>query len=296
MNNPIVIIGGASLDTIIQLDALPTPTPQTLWPINSYKSVGSTGAGKALNLVALGRRTALHSLLGQDTEADLIRHALQQPGLELLTQTTDTPTEQHVNLMDPHGGRISLFVQPPADPDLVDWAPVTTAVADCALVVVNILSYAKPALALAKAANKPVWTDLHDYDGENPHHQPFIDAADVVFLSSDNLPDYRSFMRKTINDGKEMVVCTHGAEGATLLGRDGQWLEQPAFPVSRVKDTNGAGDAFFSGFLCGYLSGEDLRTCLQLGAACGALCVGSRSLVAENLSLQRLHDHLRDGG
>ncbi|MBP54127.1 MAG: carbohydrate kinase family protein, partial [Marinobacter sp.] len=129
-----------------------------------------------------------------------------------------------------------------------------------------------------------------------PHHQPFIDAATVVFLSSDNLPDYRSFMETMIDDGKELVVCTHGSEGATLLSREGGWVAQPAFPVDRVRDTNGAGDAFFSGFLCGYLGGEDLRTCLQLGAACGALCVTSRSLAAEHLSLQRLYDHLREGG
>jgi sugar/nucleoside kinase (ribokinase family) len=296
MNKPIVIIGGASLDTIIQLDALPTPKPQTLWPRSSYRSVGSTGAGKALNLAALGRRVVLHSLLGQDTEADLVRDTLEQSGLELLVETTDAPTEQHVNLMDPHGRRISLFVQPPADPDAVDWTPVTSAISDCELVVINILGYAKPALALAKTASKPVWTDLHDYDGRSPHHQPFIDAANVVFLSSDNLPDYRSFMKKMIDDGKELVVCTHGSEGATLLSRDGQYLEQAAFPVSGVLDTNGAGDAFFSGFVCGYLGGEDLRTCVQLGAVCGALCVTSRSLAAENLSLQRLHDHLREGG
>ena len=296
MNKPIVIIGGASLDTIIQLDALPTPMPQTLWPRSSYKSVGSTGAGKALNLAVLGRSVVLHSLLGQDAVADLVRHALNKPGIELLAEITDTPTEQHVNLMDPHGGRGSLFVQPPADPSGIDWAPVTSAISGCELVVINILSYAKPALALAKNANKPVWTDLHDYDGRNPHHQPFIDAATVVFLSSDNLPDYRSFMETMIDDGKELVVCTHGSEGATLLSREGGWVAQPAFPVDRVRDTNGAGDAFFSGFLCGYLGGEDLRTCLQLGADCGALCVTSRSLAAEHLSLQRLYDHLREGG
>ena len=296
MNKPIVIIGGASLDTIIQLDALPTPTPQTLWPKSSYRSVGSAGAGKALNLAALGSSVVLHSLLGQDTEADLVRHALNKPGIELLAEATDTPTEQHVNLMDPHGGRVSLFVQPPADPSVVDWAPVTSAISGCERVVINILSYTKPALALAQNANKPVWTDLHDYDGRNPHHQPFIDAANVIFLSSDNLPDYRSFMTKMIDDGKELVVCTHGSDGATLLSRDGEWLEQPAFPVGQVQDTNGAGDAFFSGFLCGHLNGENLKTCLRLGAVCGALCVTSQSLAAENLSLQRVHDHLREGG
>jgi len=289
----ITIIGGVSVDTIIHLDALPQPNPQTIWPRESYKSVGSTGAGKALNLAALGHPVALHTLLGPDAEADLVRSALDRPGIELIAEITDTPTEQHVNLMDPNGGRVSLFVQPPADPATVDWAPVESAMAGCELVVVNILAYAKPALALAKSAAKPVWTDLHDYDGRNPHHQPFIDAADVIFLSSDNLADYRGFMEKLINEGKELVVCTHGAKGATLLNRDGEWLEQAAFPVEQVRDTNGAGDAFFSGFLSGYLAGDELAACLRLGAACGALCVMSRSLAAEKLTRKGLYEFLR---
>lgn len=49
MNKPILIIGGVSIDTIIQLDALPEPVPQTIWPNESYSSLGSTGTGKALN-------------------------------------------------------------------------------------------------------------------------------------------------------------------------------------------------------------------------------------------------------
>lgn len=296
MNKPILIIGGTSIDTVIQLDALPLPIPQTIWPKQSYRTVGSTGAGKALNLSALGHSVILHTLLGRDPEAGMVCSALEKPGIKLLAEITDTPTEQHVNLMDPNGGRISLFVQPPAEPATVAWASVERAMAGCELVVVNILGYARPVLALARNAAKPVWTDLHDYDGLNPHHQPFIDAAEVIFLSSDKLAGYRGFMEKMINQGKELVVCTHGSDGATLLSRNGEWLEQPAFPVSQVLDTNGAGDAFFSGFLCGYLDGESLQTCLQLGAACGAHCVTSRSLAAENLSIQRLHDHLRTGG
>ncbi|KPP96703.1 carbohydrate kinase family protein [Marinobacter sp. HL-58] len=296
MTKPILIIGGVSVDTVIQLDALPQPVPQTIWPNESYRTLGSTGAGKALNLSALGRPVILHSLLGRDQEGGFASRALGLPGIHLLIETTDTPTEQHVNLMDPRGGRISLFIQPPAEPATVDWVPVEAAMRDCELAVVNILGYAKPALALARKAAKPVWTDLHDYDGRNPHHQPFIDAANVIFLSSDNLVDYRGFMEKMINEGKELVVCTHGADGATLLDRNGDWLEQPAFPVNEVRDTNGAGDAFFSGFLVGYLKGHNRQTCLQLGAACGALCVTSRSLATENLSLQSLYDHLRAGG
>lgn len=294
--SPILIIGGTSLDTIIHLDALPDPKPQTLWPRASYRTVGSTGAGKALNLAALGHSVVLHTLVGRDGEATEVRQALQHPGIRLIAETTDSPTEQHVNLMAPDGGRISLFVQPPPDPESIDWAPVSAAMSDCELVVINILNYTKPALALAKEAGKPIWTDLHDYDGQNPHHQPFIDAASVVFLSSDNLADYRQVMESLISRGKDLVVCTHGSKGATGLNHQGEWFEQPALPVSRVVDTNGAGDAFFSGFLLGNLNGESPQRCLTLGAACGALCVQSRSLAPDNLSLEQLYDHLSAGG
>lgn len=288
MSPSILIIGGTSVDTIIQLDQLPAPEPRTIWPRTSYRALGSTGAGKALNLAALDLTVQLHTLLGADAEGRFVREALAHPNIELLAEEVSEPTEQHVNLMDPEGRRISLFTRPPADPARVDWRPVTAALAGCDLAVINILSYAKPALELAKAAGKAIWTDLHDYDGRNPYHQPFVDAADVIFLSSDNLPDYRSFMTAMIARGKQQVICTHGSQGASLLTRSGDWFEQPAFKVARVCDSNGAGDAFFSGFLLGTLTGADEQTCLRMGAVCGALCVQEPSLAAPALSRSSL--------
>lgn len=276
----ILVLGGASLDTIVHLDALPEPVPQTVWPKRAYRTLGSTGAGKALNLAALGHEVIFHTLLGDDPEAGVIRQELAHPNIHLLVETTDAATEQHVNLMTEKGERISLFVQPPAEPESVDWRPVETALARAQVLVANILAYVKPALPVLKASGKPLWTDLHDYDGQNPYHQPFIDAADVIFLSSDNLPDYRQTLWALVEQGKAFVVCTHGKDGATLVTRDGQWLEQPAIEVPRVVDTNGAGDAFFSGFLSGYLAGEPLTRCLELAAECGARCVTSDRLAA----------------
>lgn len=280
MTASVLVLGGASLDTIVHLDELPGPVPQTIWPKTAYRTLGSTGAGKSLNLAALGHKVTFHTLLGTDREADDIRHRLAVPGVNLLVETTDAPTEQHVNLMAPDGGRLSLFVQPPAVPETVDWAPVHEAMSTTDIVVANILAYVKPALPWLRNAGKPVWTDLHDYDDHNPYHQPFIDAADVIFLSSDNLADYRETMKRLSGLGKELVVCTHGARGATLLTGEGEWLEQAAVPVPEVVDTNGAGDAFFSGFLHCYLQRGELQDCLKMAARCGALCVGSRELVA----------------
>ncbi len=283
-NGPVLVLGGASLDTIVHLDTLPEPVPQTLWPRRSYRTLGSTGAGKALNLVELGHRVVFHTLLGSDPEGEAVRAQLAHPNVTLLTEVTAEATEQHVNLMTPKGERISLFVQPPADPDAIDWAPVQAALSTASLVVANILAYVKPALPWLVEAGVPVWTDLHDYDGANPYHQPFIDAADVIFLSSDNLRDYRQTMEELMAQGKALVVCTHGRNGATALTAEGTWLEQPALPVAEVVDTNGAGDAFFSGFVHGVRRGASLAACLRMAAYCGARCVTSTGLAAPGLA------------
>lgn len=290
MTGPLLIIGGTSVDTIVHLDALPSGVPQTLWPKEVYHSLGSTGAGKALNLAALGLPVLLHTVLGKDAEGDFIRRSFTEKSIELLVEETNEPTEQHVNLMDANGGRISIFTHPPVEPAIVDWTPVRTAMASCELVVINILAYAKPALAMAQAMNKPIWTDLHDYDGQNPYYQPFIDAAEVIQLSSDKLPDYRPFMQALIGAGKRMVICTHGRDGASLINAKGEWFEQPVLPVTELRDSNGAGDAFFSGFLYGYLNQASEAECLRLGAACGALCVASRDLASPELNIARLRE------
>lgn len=290
MMRPLLIIGGTSVDTIVHLDTLPSGIPQTLWPKEVYRSLGSTGAGKALNLSALGVPVRLHTLLGKDAEGDFIRKALAEKSVELLVEETDQPTEQHVNLMDAKGERISIFTHPPVEPASVNWEPVRTAMADCELVVVNILAYAKPTLAMAQAMNKPIWTDLHDYDGHNPYHQPFIDAADVIQLSSDKLPEYRPFMEALIKAGKRMVICTHGRDGASMITAKGEWFEQPVLPIPELRDSNGAGDAFFSGVLYGYLNNASETECLRFGALCGALCVASNELASPELSVARLQN------
>lgn len=73
------------------------------------------------------------------------------------------------------------------------------------------------------------------------------------------------------------IVLKTGAMGATVFEAaipesldDG--LKVPGFPVE-VFNTVGAGDAFLSGFLSGWLYGEPLERCLMLGNACGAIVV-----------------------
>ena len=73
-------------------------------------------------------------------------------------------------------------------------------------------------------------------------------------------------------------MCTLGADGAIALDAYGRRAEVAAAPAS-VVDTNGAGDAFFSGFLDAWLdTAGDLEASLAGGARQAVVALSSRHL------------------
>lgn len=279
-----LILGGTTWDHIIQLPEFPGTEPKTIHQAVFFEGSGSTGAGKALPLHQLGIPCSLYSVLGDDFYGKQVMAFLSQRGLSYKIITDPAGTERHVNLMNQSGNRISIFITNSTEQvnHDFDWLQESMNKAD--VIVLNIISYCKALAPLVKQSGKPVWTDLHDYDGSNPYHQPFIDAASHIHLSSDALPDYRTLMQQFIAHGKELVVCTHGKAGATLLGPDGIWLEQEALTHFPQVDTNGAGDHFFAGFYYGWVHNKSHVHCLQLGSIAAALCVGSRQIAPETLN------------
>jgi arabinose-5-phosphate isomerase len=72
--------------------------------------------------------------------------------------------------------------------------------------------------------------------------------------------------------GNEAVVVTDGAAGCAIAAQ-GVALRVPAYPVERVLDSTGAGDAFLGGLLVALAAGLDWPDAGRLGNACGAACV-----------------------
>lgn len=71
-------------------------------------------------------------------------------------------------------------------------------------------------------------------------------------------------------EGPRWVVVKQGARGCQVLGRMGEALQAPAFPVAAM-DTTGAGDAFAAGFLMAMAQGTSPAAAALLGNAAGAL-------------------------
>jgi 5-dehydro-2-deoxygluconokinase len=110
-----------------------------------------------------------------------------------------------------------------------------------------------------------------------------IRESDVVvgteeeFCSAMVEGDASAALRATRNQSAAVLVCKRGARGCDIYpgGSVGD-LEAPVlgdgFKVD-VLNTVGAGDAFMSGFLRGWLGGADWKTTATYANACGAIAV-----------------------
>ena len=284
----VLVVGGVTWDTLLYLEHLPEPRPQTVFSQGYHETVGGTGAGKALNLARLGFDVTLHALLGADPVGERAAALLSGAGVRLLTETDPLGTERHINLLDAQGRRLSIYALSATFEPEVDLPGLATLIPRHDFLVLNIINYTRGLIPAARRLHVPIWCDLHDYDGEDPYHQDFVDAATHLFFSSDAMPDYRPFMHEQVQRGKQLVVCTHGKEGATALSAEGRWYETPAIEVYERVDTSGAGDSFFAGVLYGYSQGYNVERCLRLGAITAGLCITVQELSHPDLSPARV--------
>ncbi|WP_322921979.1 carbohydrate kinase family protein [Nocardioides renjunii] len=275
----VLVVGPASANEIIHLAALPDPVPGTHFAERSWSTLGGTSAGKALNLAALGARVALLTVLGTDDVGARVRGSLEAAGVRVVARPSRSGRcERHVNLMTDAGERVSIYTHLPSPAEPWTTRDADEHLFDADLVVVDLSEASAPWVAWARDAGVPTWSDLHDYDGASAFHEPFS-HADHLQLSSERMPDWRAYAERVAADGRTVVV-THGADGSSAVGPDGAWVDAEAQDVE-VVDANGAGDAFFAGFLVARWNGSDLRASLDAGAARAVVCLSGPHLAGE---------------
>lgn len=270
----VLVLGGAGVDTIVYVPELPLPYADSHMVPAIEARAGQTGDFVALGLQALGLRTHHLDLLGDDHEGELVRALHERHGVALTVVPQPAGTKRAVNLVGPDGRRLSLYDNTRhRETDRLPAEAVrklATAARHAHVAITQPFAEAPP---LLREAGVTVSTDLHDWDGEDPYHEEFARAADVVFLSATRLTDVEGVMRRILGRGRaSAVVVTDGADGAyQITCEEGALLRIPAVaPPSPVVDTNGAGDAFAAGYLYGWLSGESPERCGLYGAVAGA--------------------------
>ena len=222
----VFVVGGVGIDTIVRVPSLPPEDRESFHvpPVESY--VAHTGHGVAFGCHALGLRTALADVIGDDPEGSRIVAAYAAAGVELRHVTHASGTRRAVNLVSPDGRRMSFYDQrhpPELLPDGLLWA---RGVQRARHVHVSIMGWARHALADAVAAGVTTSTDLHDWDGENPYHRAFALGADIVFVSGSALGErIDDVLAAILRDGRARVaVAMDGERGSRVAvpGRPGR--------------------------------------------------------------------------
>jgi sugar/nucleoside kinase (ribokinase family) len=287
----VLVLGGAGVDTIVYVPELPLPFADSYMIRPGIETrAGQTGDFVALGVHALGLRTHHLDMIGDDHEGELIRALHRDRGIALTAVLQPGGTKRAVNLVDPEGRRLSLYDESRSrESDRLPEETVRALAGASRHTHVSITYPCAFALPALREAGVPLSTDLHNWDGANPYHEPFAHAADVVFVSATALADPERTMRRIVERGRaQVVVATAGADGAYLLA-DGRLTHIPAVtPPAPVVDTNGAGDAFAAGFLLGWLANEPTVRCGLYGAVAGAHACTVPSTRAEAIGRDEL--------
>ncbi|MFC4008808.1 carbohydrate kinase family protein [Nonomuraea purpurea] len=282
MKRDVLVLGGAGVDTTVYVPRLPLPYQDTYQVPPIMDRIGSTGAGVTLGCHALGLAVAFADLIGDDPQGALIRHALRD--VECRFGPAAAGTRRSILLVGSDDGRRTSFYDAKVTPGERLPRELYSDVRPRHLHL-SIMDFCRH--AYDDFDGVPISTDLHDWDGVNDYHKDFAYRSDLVFLSAAALRDPAAAMRGILDRGRaHTVVCTLGADGCLVLTREPLTREpltrepQPheyglrAFPAAPLPgpmaDSNGAGDAFVSGFLYGTLTGRPLEECARLAAVAGA--------------------------
>ncbi|MCH7412318.1 5-dehydro-2-deoxygluconokinase [Belliella sp. R4-6] len=84
--------------------------------------------------------------------------------------------------------------------------------------------------------------------------------------------DVNEAIQSILETGVEVLLVKRGAQGVTVYTSKGEIIEVLGFPVEPL-NVLGAGDAFASGFIYGYLQGWSLYKACRMGNASGAQVV-----------------------
>lgn len=118
----------------------------------------------------------------------------------------------------------------------------------------------------------PNWDPSGSWDSGLLALLPEIDVFlpnEVEALSLARISVIEDAIARLRSSGAGTVVVKTAGQGS-VGAQASDLMSAPALPTE-VVDSTGAGDAFDAGFLAGFLGGESLRRCMEIGNACGSL-------------------------
>jgi 5-dehydro-2-deoxygluconokinase len=277
------------------------------------KYVGGSAANIALNTARLGVKSAMLTRVGEEQMGRFVRRTLADTGVDVSHVTFDPEHLTPYVLLAirdiddfprifAYGDAADLAIKEE------DIDPAFIASSKALLLTGTPLSRSGPraasfkAIQAAKEAGTRVVFDLdyrpvfwgvatHEQGGEmfvaseevTEVYRSVLPSCDLVVGTEEEIriaggsTDTHDALRSIRGVSEATIVLKVGAMGAIVFPAEipddlEEGVRVPGFAVE-VFNSVGAGDAFMSGFLSGWLRDEPLEECLRLGNACGAIVV-----------------------
>lgn len=270
--------GGAESITRPELDRIIQKTHQS-----PHRKMGGSCANAIKGLARLGMPCAFASTVGEDSEGnDFVRH-LEQMGIYSLFNRRQGQTGHVLCLVTPDGQRTMRFCLENRQEviekhlTLVDWQSLKWIHLESYLFAHGSLM--EIIFDAARKAQIPISLDLSSFEIVRRYRlriQALLDHVQILFANEDEIralaEGNSSSSPLNLKRQDAVVVILMGAQGC-LVADQQHYFQSPAYPPRQLVDTTGAGDLFASGFLYGYLKGNPLETCAQLGNRLGSAVI-----------------------
>ncbi|MBU1136761.1 carbohydrate kinase family protein [Patescibacteria group bacterium] len=248
---------------------------------DSFFAMGGCGSNAAATFAEQGLKTAYFGAVGQDGFGQEIKKELTKHGvsLDLLKELNDSPTAFSVILSLPdversileRYGACHILTEKdiPFDDFQAKWFYLGSLSDKSHQILVPLVNFAKkngikissnPAGSLKTPANTEILKTV-------------LDKIDILILNQEecakltgvDYADEKEIFKKLDEMVDGVVVMTKGPAGVAVS--DGQHRYFAGIPESGMVDRTGAGDAFASAFVSGYIDQEDISYAIQLGTA-----------------------------
>jgi sugar/nucleoside kinase (ribokinase family) len=281
----VLVLGDANPDLVLSGESVVPAFGQAERLVDEAQLVvGGSGAIFACGAAKLGLRVAFAGVVGDDMFGRFMCDQLQAHGVD---------TSAVVMLQERRTG-VTVVLSGPDDRAMLTFAGTTgdlrRSVIDADLLNrtrhIHVSSYflqreLVPQLpdlfheareGEATTSLDPNWDPSGDWDSGLLALLPDVDVFlpnEVEALSLARISVMDDAIARLRSSGAGTVVVKTAGQGA-VGAQASERVVVPGLPTE-VVDSTGAGDSFDAGFLAGFLMGDPLRRCMEIGNACGAL-------------------------
>ncbi|HPI39630.1 MAG TPA: D-glycero-beta-D-manno-heptose-7-phosphate kinase [Pseudobdellovibrionaceae bacterium] len=294
----IIIIGDIGLDEYVmgQVKRISPEAPVPVLEVEEEELRLGLALNVAQNIISLGGRAELISIVGQDAGAEKLKELSLKSNILWEGVITDKlrPTTRKTRIMTGHHHIVRVdyelrkFISPEIESQLI--MKLENKIKHCDGVILQ--DYAKgvvtPSLvqkvnAICKKNNKLLFVDPHRlnpgsfYFGVDLIKPNFDEALALSGLNYDEIRDHPDRILEVGNavkkiTGSRFVVMTRGKQGMTIFS-DEKVTEVPTF-ARKVFDVTGAGDTVIAALTLGVVAGLNLEESCRLANYAAGVVVG----------------------